>query len=118
MTSIFEYLFIKSEFTVVNIVSTPCFNEEENSFVLIEYKKVKTTVIDQGYTYLQLLLNNKSTFTLLLSQYYNKVLKSMILIGSIKNCYFLFFNSYQRDSVNFKDLPFEPGKLKNLKMVQ
>ena len=32
-------------------------------------------MIDQGYTYLQLLLNNKSDFLLTLSQHLNKVLK-------------------------------------------
>lgn len=31
--------------------------------------------IDQGYTYLQLLLNNKSDFLLVLSQHFNKVLR-------------------------------------------
>lgn len=116
VTSIFEYLFIKSEFTVGKYrVDTLCFNEEENSFVLIEYKKGKNySVIDQGYTYLQLLLNNKSTFTLLLSQYYNKVLKEKDIDWSQSKIIFISpsFNSYQRDSVNFKDLPFELWEIK------
>ena len=45
--------------------------------MFIEYKKGNSySVIDQGYTYLQLLLNNKSDFVLVLSHHLNKVLKT------------------------------------------
>ena len=75
--SIFDLLFIQSELTVNKYrIDTLCFDEESNSFVIIEYKKGSSySVIDQGYTYLQLLLNNKSEFLLVLSQHFNKVLK-------------------------------------------
>lgn len=116
VTSIFDFLFIKSEFTLGKYrIDTLCFNEEDNAFVIIEYKKGKSySVIDQGYTYLQLLLNNKSAFTLLLSQYYNKVLKENDINWSQSKIIFIspHFNAYQRDSINFKNLPFELWEIK------
>ena len=73
--SIFNLLFIQSELRVDKYrIDSLCFDEENNSFVIIEYKKGSSySVIDQGYTYLQLLLNNKSDFLLVLSQHFNKV---------------------------------------------
>ena len=56
--------FIYSELTVGKYrIDSLCYDNENNSFVIIEYKKGNSySVIDQGYTYLQLLLNNKSDF--------------------------------------------------------
>lgn len=112
----FGVKFIKSEFTVGKYrIDTLTFNEENNSFVIIEYKKGNSySVIDQGYTYLQLLLNNKSDFLLVLSQYFNKVLRFEDVDWSQSKIIFISpsFNSYQKDSVNFKDLPFELWEIK------
>ena len=114
--SIFNLLFIKSELTVGKYrIDSLCFDEENNSFVLVEYKKGSSySVIDQGYTYLQLLLNNKSEFLLVLSQYFNKVLKMEDVDWSQSRIIFVSpsFNSYQKDSVNFRDLPFELWEIK------
>jgi RecB family endonuclease NucS len=113
----FGLKFVKSEFTVDKYrVDTLCFNEETNSFVIIEYKKGNSySVIDQGYTYLQLLLNHKSDFLLVLSQYFNKVMRFEEVDWSQSRIVFVSpsFNSYQKDSVNFKDLPFELWEIKN-----
>jgi hypothetical protein len=108
--------FIKSELSVGNYrIDSLCFDSENNSFVIIEYKKGSSySVIDQGYTYLQLLLNNKSDFLLTLSQYYNKVLRIEEIDWSQSKIIFVSpsFNSYQKDSVNFKNLPFELWEIK------
>lgn len=116
ITDIFGYLFISSELTVQKYrIDSLCFNEDTNSFVIIEYKKGSSySVIDQGYTYLQLLLNNKSEFLLTLSQYYNKVLKLDDVDWSSSKIVFISpsFTSYQKDSVNFKNLPFELWEIK------
>jgi hypothetical protein len=113
----FGLKFIISEFTVDKYrIDTLCFNEETNSFVIIEYKKGSSySVIDQGYTYLQLLLNHKSDFLLVLSQYFNKVMRFEEVDWSQSRIIFVSpsFNSYQKDSVNFKDLPFELWEIKN-----
>jgi len=114
--SVFNLKFIQSELSVDKYrIDTLCFDEENNSFVIIEYKKGKSySVIDQGYTYLQLLLNNKSDFLLVLSQYFNKVLRMEDVDWSQSRIIFVSpsFNSYQKDSVNFKGLPFELWEIK------
>ena len=66
LSTLFGLEFIKSELNFGNFrFDTLCFDNELNSFVIIEYKKGSSySVIDQGYTYLSLLLNNKSDFIL------------------------------------------------------
>ena len=112
----FQLEFIYSELTVGNYrIDSLCYDNENNSFVIIEYKKGNSySVIDQGYTYLQLLLNNKSDFLLTLSQYFNKVLRLEDIDWSQSKIIFVSpsFNSYQKDSVNFKNLPFELWEIK------
>ena len=112
----FNLEFIETEVTVGNYrIDSLCFDNETNSFVIIEYKKgTSYSVIDQGYTYLQLLLNNKSDFLLILSQHINKVLKSSDIDWNQSKILFISqsFNSYQKDSVNFKNLPFELWEIK------
>ena len=53
--------FIRSEFALNNFrIDTLAFDREAKSFVIIEYKRDKNfSVIDQGYAYLSLMLNNK-----------------------------------------------------------
>ena len=120
--SIFNLLFIQSELSVDKYrIDTLCFDEENNSFVIVEYKKGSSySVIDQGYTYLQLLLNNKSDFLLVLSQHFNKVLRMDDVDWSQSKIIFVSpsFNSFQKDSVNFKGLPLSYGKLKDTQMIQ
>lgn len=114
--SIFSLQFIQSELSVDKYrIDSLCFDEENNSFVIIEYKKGSSySVIDQGYTYLQLLLNNKSDFLLVLSQHFNRVLRMEDVDWSQSKVIFVSpsFNSYQKDSVNFKNLPFELWEIK------
>ena len=61
-----------------------------------------------------MLLNNKSDFLLTLSQHLNKVLKLEDIDWSQSKIIFVSpsFNSYQKDSVNFKNLPFELWEIK------
>ena len=109
--SFFNVEFIKTEYTVGKYrIDSLCYDKENKSFVIIEYKKGKSySVIDQGYTYLQLLLNNKSDFLLTLSQHMNKVLSADDIDWSQSKIIFVSpsYNSYQKDSVNFKNVPFE-----------
>jgi predicted transport protein len=78
--------------------------------VIIEYKKVKDySVVDQGYTYLSALINNKSDFVL---KYINKTktnLEPKDFDWSQSRVIFISpsFSSYQKNSVNFRDVPFE-----------
>ncbi|WP_418604150.1 hypothetical protein [Hwangdonia sp.] len=113
---LFNLEFVKTEFTVDKYrIDSLCYDSDNNSFVIIEYKKGSSySVIDQGYTYLQLLLNNKSDFLLELSQHFNKVLRVEDVDWSQSKIIFVSpsFNSYQKDSVNFKNLPFELYEIK------
>ena len=63
---LFDVRLVKSEFPVGEYrVDSLCFDEESNSFVIIEYKKDKSySVIDQGYSYLSTMLEHKSDFVL------------------------------------------------------
>ena len=63
---IFNLEFVSSEFSIKNFrIDSLCFDNEKNSFVIIEYKKGSSySVIDQGYSYLSIMLNNKSDFIL------------------------------------------------------
>ena len=112
----FNLEFVSSELSVDKYrVDSLCYDNENNSFVIIEYKKGNSySVIDQGYTYLQLLLNHKSDFLLSLSKHFNKVIDVKDIDWSQSKIIFISqsFNSYQKDSVNFKNLPFELWEIK------
>ena len=76
LETLFNLEFITSEFAVNNFrIDTLAYDNENNSFVIVEYKKGKSySVIDQGYSYLSLMLNNKSDFIL---EYIEKTGKSL-----------------------------------------
>lgn len=63
---VFGLDFVKSEFSLNNFrIDTLAFDEDAGTFVIIEYKRDKNfSVIDQGYAYLSLMLNNKADFIL------------------------------------------------------
>ena len=65
-------------------------------------------------TYLQLMLNNKADFLLRLSQHKGEVLEMKDVDWSQSKIIFVAesFNSYQKDSVNFDNLPFELWEIK------
>ena len=115
LEELFNLKFIATEFQVDNLrIDTLAFSEETNSFVIIEYKNVKNySVIDQGYSYLALLLNNKAEFVLK----YNQVLEtncgkedfdfSQTRVMFISPSY----TTYQLKSVEFSDIAFELWKV-------
>ena len=113
---LFNLQFVRSEFSINNYrIDTLCFNLETNSFVIIEYKNNHSySVIDQGYTYLSTMLNNKSDFVLEYNETMDKNLKRDEIDWSQSRVMFISpsFNQYQKDSVNFKDIPFELWEVK------
>jgi len=108
---IFGLEFVKSEFSINNFrIDTLAYNKETSSFVIIEYKKDKNySVIDQGYAYLALLLNNKADFILEYNENLNETLKKDTIDWSQSKVIFIspLFTTYQKQSINFKDLPIE-----------
>jgi predicted transport protein len=55
---------VRSEFTIKNKrIDTLAFDKQTNAFIIIEYKRDKNiSVVDQGFTYLSLMLENKADF--------------------------------------------------------
>lgn len=102
--------FVTSQFTVKNLrIDTLAFDNRTKSFVILEYKKdKKLSMVEQGFVYLSLLLNNNADFLLK----YNEEGKS-IKINEVDwaQSKVLFispsFTKYQKGSLNLRDLPYE-----------
>jgi len=113
---LFSLELVKSEFKITNFrIDTLGFDRESKSFVIIEYKKDKNySVIDQGYTYLSLMLNNKSDFILEFNENCKGSLKRSDVDWTQSRVIFISpqFSDYQTNSVNFKDAPFELWEIK------
>ncbi|MCP9762973.1 DUF5655 domain-containing protein [Lacihabitans soyangensis] len=111
VNELFGLKFIKSELTVKNFrIDTLCYDHENKSFVIIEYKRDRNfSVIDQGYTYMSLLLNNKSDFILEFNESGKETLKRDEVDWSQSRVIFIApgFTEFQKHSINFKDVPFE-----------
>ena len=91
-------------------VDTIAFDSQAKSFVIIEYKKDKSfSIIDQGYTYLSLLLNNKADFVLHYNETKNKNIRMNDIDWSQSKVIFIAreFTPYQKGAIGFRDLPIE-----------
>jgi len=107
---------VKSEFSIKNKrIDTLGFDLQTKAFVIIEYKKDKNnSVVDQGFTYLNLMLQNKADFVL----EYNEGLKKSILRGDVDwsqtRVAFVSpgFTENQREATNFKDIAIELWEVK------
>ena len=64
---------VKSEFSIKNKrIDSLAYDKQSNAFIIIEYKRSKNiSVVDQGFTYLSLMLENKADFIV----EYNETLK-------------------------------------------
>lgn len=107
---------VKSEFSIENYrIDTLAFDKENKSFVIIEYKRGNSySVIDQGYSYLATVLNNKAELILEYNERKGKSLKRDEIDWSQTKVIFISqnFTKYQKDSLNFKDLPIELYEIK------
>lgn len=119
LQTVFNIKYVKSEFELHNLrVDTLAFDTEAKSFVIIEYKRDRNfSVIDQGYAYLALLLNNKAEFILA----YNEtaegepMLKKDDVDWSQSRVIFVApsFTNYQMQAIGFKDLPIQLWEVKH-----
>lgn len=109
--AIFGLDFVKSEFKLNDLrMDTLAFDKETKSFVILEYKKSSNfSVIDQGYAYLALLLNNKADFILEYNELKEDNLGKNYVDWSQSRVIFVSpqFTKYQRQAIEFKDLPIE-----------
>lgn len=89
-------------------IDTLAFNENQKSFVIIEYKKDKSiSVIDQGFAYLSAMLNHKADFVLEINERLGRNYKKNDIDWEQSRVVFVSpeFTNYQRNAINFKDLP-------------
>ena len=116
LSAILGLNFIRSEFALNNFrIDTLAFDKEAASFVIIEYKRDKNfSVIDQGYAYLSLMLNNKADFILEYNENSKDSLKRNDIDWSQSRVIFISpsFTTYQKEAINFKDLPIELWEVK------
>ncbi len=116
LLAIFDLEFIRSEFPLNSFrIDTLAFDRHTNSFVIIEYKRDKSfSVVDQGYAYLSLMLNNKADFILEYNENQRNRLKRRDVDWSQSRVMFVSpsFTVYQKEAINFKDLPIELWEIK------
>lgn len=107
---------VKSEFTIKNNrIDTLAFDPESNSFVIIEYKRNQNySVIDQGVSYLNLMLEYKADFIVEYNENLRGNLKRTDVDWSQSKIIFVSpsFTDFQKQSSNFKDLAIELWEVK------
>lgn len=110
------YKFIKSEFVVKSYrIDSLAFDEENCSFVIIEYKRDRNySVVDQGVSYLNLMLEYKADFIIEYNESQKSTLKRSDVDWSQSKVVFVSpsFTDFQKQSSNFKDLPIELWEIK------
>jgi predicted transport protein len=111
LREMFGFELVKSELELGNLrIDTLAFDNENKSFIIIEYKIDQSfSVIDQGYAYLGLLLNNKADFILEYNERKSQSLKRGDVDWSQSKVLFVSpqFTKYQKQAINFRDLPIE-----------
>lgn len=114
---IFGYQFVKTEYAPLKSLKLDslAYDESSKSFVIIEYKRGESfSVIDQGYAYLSLMLNNKAEFILEYNECMNKKFRKDDIDWSQSKVLFVApsYTRYQQEAINFKDLPIELWEIK------
>ena len=116
LTQITGLEFVKSEFSIQSYrLDTLAFDKENNSFVIIEYKRgYNYSVFDQGVSYLNTLLKYKADFVLEYNETLEKSLKKDDVDWSQSKIVFVSsaFNQNQKQAVDFKDLNIELWEVK------
>lgn len=113
---IFGYKFIASELKVDNFrFDTLAWNPETKSFIIIEYKKDRNfSIVDQGFSYLSLLVNKKEFFLIEYFEHMKQHLRREDVDWSQSRVVFISpsFTQYQINSVNFKNMAFDLYEIK------
>ena len=110
LPAISELELVKSEFRIKNErIDTLAFNKKRKAFVIIEYKRDRNySVIDQGISYLKLMLENKADCLMKYNEKYGRTVP--LSKGDViwSNCYIIFaapdFTERQVNAACYKDL--------------
>ena len=107
---------VKSEFTIKNKrIDTLAYDAQACAFIIIEYKRDKNiSVVDQGFTYLSLMLDNKADFIVEYNESLKRRLKREDVDWSQTRVAFVStnFTDNQVQATNFKDIAIELWEVK------
>ncbi len=107
---------VKSEFTIKNKrIDTLAFDKQSRAFIIIEYKRDRSlSVVDQGFTYLSLMLENKADFIIEYNESLGLNLKRDDVDWSQTRVAFIStsFTENQILATNFKDIAIELWEVK------
>jgi predicted transport protein len=118
LETVMSLTFVKSEFTIKNKrIDTLAYDTQSNAFIIIEYKRDKNlSVVDQGFTYLSLMLENKADFIIEYNETLKQSLKRDDVDWSQTRVAFVStsFTENQVLATNFKDIAIELWEVKRL----
>ena len=107
---------VKSEITIKHKrIDTLAFDKQNETFIIIEYKRDKNiSVVDQGFTYLSLMLENKADFIVEYNESLKQNLKREDVDWSQTRVAFVStnFTDNQIQATNFKDIAIELWEIK------
>ncbi|WP_338039052.1 hypothetical protein [Maribacter litopenaei] len=107
---------VKSEFSIKGKrIDTLAYDIQSKAFVIIEYKRSKNiSVVDQGFTYLSLMLENKADFIVEYNETQKRTLKRSDVDWSQTRVIFVStgFTDNQKTATNFKDIAIELREVK------
>jgi predicted transport protein len=107
---------VKSEFTIKNKrIDTLAYDAQACAFIIIEYKRDKNiSVVDQGFTYLSLMLENKADFIVEYNESLRQNMKREDVDWSQTRVAFVStsFTDNQVQATNFKDIAIELWEVK------
>jgi predicted transport protein len=116
LNELMDLQLVKSEFSIKNKrIDTLAYDTQSNAFIIIEYKRSKNiSVVDQGFTYLSLMLENKADFIVEYNETLKQNLKRTDLDWSQTRVVFVStsFTENQRTATNFKDIAIELWEVK------
>ncbi|WP_292949866.1 DUF5655 domain-containing protein [Olleya sp. UBA1516] len=116
LNELMDLQLVKSEFFIKNKrIDTLAYDVQSNAFIIIEYKRSKNiSVVDQGFTYLSLMLENKADFIVEYNETLKQNLKRTDVDWSQTRVVFVStsFTENQRTATNFKDIAIELWEVK------
>lgn len=116
LNTIMGLTLVKSKFSIKNKrIDTLAFDNQSNAFIIIEYKRDRSlSVVDQGFTYLSLMLENKADFIIEYNETLKQNLKREDVDWSQTRVAFVStsFTENQILATNFKDIAIELWEIK------
>ena len=116
LETVLGYKFIATELSVDNFrFDTLAWNPETKSFIIIEYKKDRNfSIVDQGFSYLSLLVNKKEFFLIEYFEHTKQHLSREDVDWSQSRVVFISpsFTQHQINSVNFRNMAFDLYEIK------